>query len=355
MSDAAEDHRWMGACLRYARRHRSRTGTNPAVGTLLVKAGIVVGRGITALGGRPHAERVALDDAGALSVGATAYVTLEPCAHHGATPPCAQGLIDGGMTRVVAAYVDPDGRVDGRGFAMLRNAGIEVEAGVHADQAQDDLTGYLHRKQANRPAVTLKLAVSADGKLGLAGQEVEITGALARAYSHRMRAEHNAIAVGGGTVVADDPDLTCRLRGLEGRSPHRFVFAHSLDQETRLARFAHQTPVTLVSSEPPPPGTSIRHLAAERQDGKLALPEVLEDISGLGISTLMVEGGAALASGFLDAGLVDELALFVGGSTVGADGVPSPLTLGTVPAAFEPVRTLILGPDRLHLFARRQG
>ncbi len=353
MSKAVEDRRWMDACLRYARRHRSRTGTNPAVGTLLVKNGIVVGRGITALGGRPHAERIALDEAGPRSVGATAYVTLEPCAHHGATPPCAQALIDGGVARVVAAYIDPDGRVDGRGFAMLREAGVEVETGVCAVQAGDDLAGYLHRKQANRPAVTLKLALSADGKLGLPGQEVRITGPLARAYGHRMRAEHDAIAVGGGTVMADDPDLTCRLPGLEGRSPHRFVFARSLDIETRLAGSMDRVPVTLVSSKPPEAGSGIRHLAAERQDGKLALPEVLEDMAGLGISTLMVEGGASLASGFLDAGLVDALALFVGQGSIGPDGIASPVTLEAIPASFEPVGTLTLGADRLHLFARR--
>ncbi len=345
----------MDACLRYARRHRSRTGTNPSVGTLLVKNGIVVGRGITALGGRPHAERVALDEAGARSVGATAYVTLEPCAHHGATPPCAQALIDGGVARVVAADIDPDGRVDGRGFAMLRDAGIDVEAGVGAAQAGDDLSGYLHRKQANRPAVTLKLALSADGKLGLPGREVAITGPLARAYGHRMRAEHDAIAVGGGTVLADDPDLTCRLPGLEDRSPHRFVFARSLDNATRLAVSASAVPVTLVSTEPAETGSAIRYLAAERQDGKLALPEVLEDIAGLGISTLMVEGGASLAGGFLDEELVDALALFVSEVAIGADGIASPVILDTVPALFEPVRTLDLGPDRLHLFVKRQG
>ncbi len=239
----------------------------------------------------------------------------------------------------------------GAGSPCCGTPGSRSRRASAAVQAGDDLVGYLRRKVASRPAVTLKLALSADGKLGVAGQEVGITGPLARAYGHRMRAEHDAIAVGGGTVEADDPDLTCRLPGLEARSPHRFVFARSLSENSKLAQSANGTPVTLVSDEPP--ASDVGHLAAERHDGKLALPEVLEDMAGLGISTLMLEGGASLARGFLEAGLVDALALFVAQGTIGPEGIASPVTPQTVPSAFEPVRTLDLGPDRLHLFMRR--
>ncbi|MEL6966812.1 MAG: bifunctional diaminohydroxyphosphoribosylaminopyrimidine deaminase/5-amino-6-(5-phosphoribosylamino)uracil reductase RibD, partial [Pseudomonadota bacterium] len=193
---ATQDDRYMAACLRLARRHTGLTASNPSVGTLLVQhqpgGSLIVGRGITAIGGRPHAERVAIDQAGERARGATAYVTLEPCAHHGATPPCATALIEAGVSRVVTAWIDPDSRVDGKGHAMLEAAGFAVETGVRSSDAARDLQAYLTRKQLNRPAVTLKLAVSADGYLGRRGEEVAITGALSRAMVHRLRAEHDA-------------------------------------------------------------------------------------------------------------------------------------------------------------------
>ncbi|MEM1317655.1 MAG: bifunctional diaminohydroxyphosphoribosylaminopyrimidine deaminase/5-amino-6-(5-phosphoribosylamino)uracil reductase RibD, partial [Pseudomonadota bacterium] len=315
-NDNARNHaEWMAACLRLARRHRGLTGTNPSVGTLLVKDGCVVGRGITAKGGRPHAERIALDQAGTEASGATAYVTLEPCAHHGATPPCAQALIDAAVAEVHTAYIDPDHRVDGKGHAMLREARIAVYEGEQSDVAGADLRGYLTRKRLGRPAVTLKLAVSRDGMLGRIGEEVPITGSLARAVVHRMRAEHDAIAVGRGTVEADNPDLTCRLPGLEFRSPERFVFDSeaTLPATSRLAQTADVVPTHLISTQPELPthlvGTSVRHFAAEAEGGAIALPEVLDDMGARGISSLMVEGGAQLAESFLVAGLVDEIAL----------------------------------------------
>jgi diaminohydroxyphosphoribosylaminopyrimidine deaminase/5-amino-6-(5-phosphoribosylamino)uracil reductase len=344
------DADWMQACLRLARRNRGRTATNPSVGTLLVKDGIVVGSGVTAIGGRPHAERLALDEAADCAKGATAYVTLEPCAHHAATPPCAQALIDAGVTRVVAAYIDPDERVDGKGYAMLREAGIIVEAGVCEAQAGEDLAGYLTRKRQNRPHVTLKFAQSADGYIGRAGEEVAITGPVAVSYGHRMRAEMDAIAVGHGTVEADDPSLTCRLEGLTDRSPHRFVFASQLDLATNLATTARVTPTTLVSATPPSAALAqigVCHMPVEFHEGVMALPEVLEDMAAQGISSLMVEGGAKLAQSFLDAGLVDVIALFRSPDALGS-GIKAPV----IPQTFNEPRHLTLGADTLTLYAK---
>ena len=326
-----DDHRYLDACLRFARRHRGLTGTNPSVGTLLVKDGCVVGKGITALGGRPHAERVALDQAGDAAKGATAYVSLEPCAHHGATPPCATAFIEAGVARVVTAWTDPDRRVDGKGHEMLREAGIAVQVADQENSAPRDLAGYLNRKQKDRPQVTLKLAVSADGMLGRPGEEVAITGRLVKNMVHRLRAEHDGILVGRGTVDADNPDLTCRLPGLGSRSPHRFVLDTnaSMSVECRLARSARDVPVSIVSAVDKLPedlaASGVNLFAAESHAGHLALPEFLEDFAGAGMSSLMVEGGAEVARSFLDQELVDFIWLFTAPTVIGEAGIVSPI------------------------------
>jgi diaminohydroxyphosphoribosylaminopyrimidine deaminase/5-amino-6-(5-phosphoribosylamino)uracil reductase len=344
------------ACLRYALRHRSLTGTNPSVGTLLVKDGVIVGRGITAKGGRPHAERVAIDNAGERARGSTAYVSLEPCAHHGTTPPCAQALIDAGIVRVVTAWTDPDRRVDGKGHDMLRRAGIEVVIDDQSNSAPRDMSGYLNRKLNNRPQVTLKLAISADGMLGIAGQEMTITGDLARRMVHRLRAEHDAILVGRGTVDSDDPELTCRLPGLQSRSPHRFVLDTSatMSSKSKLARSANQFPVSLVSGQPVLASNlleaGVRLFTAEVHDELLALPEFLEDLAGTGISSLMVEGGAKVAASFLNSGLVDEIWLFSSPAVVGKSGTQSPITPQTITEDFRSCRLLHLADDTLEIW-----
>ena len=343
----------MAACLRMARRNRGLTATNPSVGTLLVKSGNIVGRGVTAIGGRPHAERLAIEQAGTSAQGSTAYVTLEPCAHHGATPPCAQALIDAGIARVVTAWTDPDQRVDGKGHAMLREAGIDVTIGMCGEIAELDLCGYLRRKQDGRPHVTLKLAISEDGKLGLPGKEISITGSISGAMVHRMRAENDAILVGSGTAGVDDPQLNCRLPGLAHRSPARFVLDSqaSLDANSLLAKTARDTPTHVISSHSPFPSPlarlGVRHFPAEQHNGRLALPEILDDMGASGISSLMVEGGAQVANSFLESNLVDELALFVGGTRIGEDGITSPVHPDTVPDRFLLGRTLKLGEDIL--------
>ena len=356
-----QDHRYLDACLRYARRHRGLPGTNPSVGTLLVKDGCVVGKGITALGGRPHAERIALAQAGSAAKGATAYVSLEPCAHHGATPPCATALIEAGVARVVTAWTDPDRRVDGKGHEMLRQAGIEVEVDHAQNSAPKDLAGYLNRKLKDRPQVTLKLAVSADGMLGRPGEEVAITGPLVKNLVHRLRAEHDGILVGRGTVDADDPELTCRLPGLEYRSPHRFVLDTNatLPAESRLAKSAGTVPVSVVSAVDKLPedlaACGVGLFAGESHDGQLALPEFLEDFAGSGLSSLMVEGGADVARSFLEQDLVDFIWLFAAPLTIGAEGIVSPIrpfATGDLPRGFAVDRQLQLGDDSLTIFSR---
>jgi diaminohydroxyphosphoribosylaminopyrimidine deaminase/5-amino-6-(5-phosphoribosylamino)uracil reductase len=252
------DRRFMAAAIRMSRWHLGLTATNPSVGTLIVRddgAGPrIVGRGVTAIGGRPHAEPQALAEAGELARGATAYVTLEPCAHHGRTPPCAEALIAAGVARVVGAASDPDQRVSGRGYAMLREAGIEVVERVLADEAADLMAGYLIRSVRKRPEVTLKLAVSADGMIGRQGAgQVAITGDMSRAQVHAMRAEADAILIGIGTALADDPELTCRLPGMERRSPVRIVLDGQarLPAGSKLALSAAQTPVLVAASSTP--------------------------------------------------------------------------------------------------------
>jgi diaminohydroxyphosphoribosylaminopyrimidine deaminase/5-amino-6-(5-phosphoribosylamino)uracil reductase len=213
------DRRFMAAALRLSRRNSGRTSTNPSVGTIIVRddgAGpMIVGTGVTAIGGRPHAETEALAEAGELARGATAYVTLEPCAHHGRTPPCAEALVRAGIARVVGAASDPDPRVSGKGYAILREAGVEVTERVLAAEASDQLSGYLMRSLKRRPEVILKMALSSDGKIGAKGQgQVAITGEVARREVHLMRTEADAILIGIGTALEDDPELTVRLPGL---------------------------------------------------------------------------------------------------------------------------------------------
>ncbi|MDO1581767.1 bifunctional diaminohydroxyphosphoribosylaminopyrimidine deaminase/5-amino-6-(5-phosphoribosylamino)uracil reductase RibD [Rhizobium oryzicola] len=256
----ADDRRFMAEALSLARRNLGFTATNPAVGCLIVKDGEIIAEAVTAPGGRPHAEAQALALAGEQARGATAYVTLEPCSHWGKTPPCANALVEAGVARVVVAVNDPDPRVSGRGYGILRDAGIVVETGLMEPEGRRQLSGYLMRQINKRPYVTLKLAVSADGMLGRPGEEVAITGAAAREQVHRIRAESDGILVGIGTVLADDPELTVRLPGLEERSPIRIVLDHDLrlPVESRLVKSAGAVPVIVVSGqghngEPSPP------------------------------------------------------------------------------------------------------
>jgi diaminohydroxyphosphoribosylaminopyrimidine deaminase / 5-amino-6-(5-phosphoribosylamino)uracil reductase len=255
MAATADDERFMAAAIRLSRHHTGQTSTNPSVGCLIVKDGVVLSSAVTAVGGRPHAETQALALAGEAARGATAYVTLEPCSHYGRTPPCANALVAAGIARVVVCLNDPDPRVSGRGLSILRDAGITVDTGVLEDEGRKALRGYLMRQTKARPHVTLKLAVSKDGMIGRQGAgQVAITGPLSRAQVHVLRAEMDAILVGIGTAIADDPELNVRLPGLEDRSPIRIVLDRHLrlPLTSKLVKTARDVPVIVAIVSSPP-------------------------------------------------------------------------------------------------------
>lgn len=358
MGVGPHDERFMAAAIRLSRWHTGQTSTNPSVGCLIVRDGVIVGRGVTALGGRPHAEPQALADAGELARGATAYVTLEPCSHHGKTPPCAEALIAYGVARVVIAVTDPDPRVSGRGIALLRAAGIEVDAGVLEEEGRRSLAGYLTRQTKNRPYVTLKLAVSADSMIGReGGGQVAITGPAARAQVHSLRAETDAILVGIGTAIADDPLLTVRTLGLESQSPIRIVLdpALELPLTSKLVRSARDVPVIVVARPEmdearvvPLQSAGVEILPCDPYHPEVLLPA----LASRGISSLLVEGGAKTARLFLDAGLVDRIQLYQGPGTIGEGGIESPLQKTDMPSGFAHKGTFIFGEDRLDEYER---
>ncbi|MBU0585825.1 MAG: bifunctional diaminohydroxyphosphoribosylaminopyrimidine deaminase/5-amino-6-(5-phosphoribosylamino)uracil reductase RibD [Alphaproteobacteria bacterium] len=365
-AEQANDRRYMAAAIRLARKHAGLTSTNPSVGTLIVRddgdGPVIVGRGVTDIGGRPHAETEALAQAGARARGATAYVTLEPCAHHGRTPPCASALVSAGVARVVGAASDPDSRVSGKGYAILRDAGIEVVEGVLAAEAADAMAGYLIRSLRKRPEVILKLALSVDGMIGKPGEgQIAITGAVARRQVHLMRAAVDAVIIGIGTALEDDPELTVRLPGLSARSPARIVLDRQarLPADSKLARSARAVPLLIAACAEADAArkaelerTGARMLATETYDDRVALPELLEDLAAQGMSSVLVEGGAATARHFLEEGLVDRIALFSGAVVIGEGGLAAPIDASRMPPGFELVREASFGDDRYQEWTR---
>lgn len=325
-----DDRRFMDLALHLAARGLGRVAPNPAVGCVIVDdAGHVVGRGWTRPGGRPHAETVALAQAGDRARGAAAYVTLEPCAHHGKTPPCAEALIAAGLARVVVAIEDPDPRVSGRGLALLREAGITVDLGVGAEAARELNAGFLKRVTEGRPLVTLKLATSLDGRIATAtGQSQWITGEAARRHGHLLRAQHDAILVGIGTVLADDPMLTCRIPGLESRSPVRVVLdgALSISPQCAVIRTAREVPTWVMTTDAADPGRAAPLEAAGAEVIRLPcarpldLAQCLQALGARGITRLLVEGGARVATAFLAAKLADRLIWYRAPMVIGGDG-----------------------------------
>jgi len=328
---AEADRRFMELALTLGRRGLGRTWPNPAVGAVIVKDGVIVGRGWTQDSGRPHAEVEALRRAGASARGATMYVTLEPCSHHGKTPPCADAVIAAGIARVVSTLEDPNPEVAGQGFSRLRAAGIAVDVGVGADAARHDHAGHIMRMTAGRPHVLLKLAISADGKAAAAGgKPAAITGEAARDRVHLLRAQSDAIMVGIGTVLADDPLLTCRLPGMAKRSPVRVVLDTMLrlPVDARLVQTAHDTPTWAIAGAQAPADAENLLLAhgveVLRSPAGLARPDLknaLEFLAAKGITRLMVEGGPALAAALFAADLVDTAVLFRAPKVIGPDGV----------------------------------
>ncbi len=327
----------MALALSLGRRGLGRCWPNPAVGCVIVRDGRIVGRGHTQPGGRPHAEPVALAQAGELARGATAYVTLEPCSHYGKTPPCALALIEAGVARVVVAVEDSDGRVSGNGFRMLREAGIQVDVGVLADQAARDLEGFFLKTEQGRPFVTLKLALTLDGRIATAtGESQWITGPEARRRVHMMRARHDAVLVGGGTARADDPSLTVRDLGID-HQPVRVVVSRRLDLPlmSKLARTANEVPVWLahgpdVDSELSRTweGLGADLIGCELESGQVSAASLLQGLGAKGLTRVFCEGGGALAASLLAADLVDELVVFSAGMAIGAEGFPGVGAMG---------------------------
>jgi diaminohydroxyphosphoribosylaminopyrimidine deaminase / 5-amino-6-(5-phosphoribosylamino)uracil reductase len=315
------DAHMMRVALCMAERGLGRTAPNPSVGAVIVDeaAGEVIARGWTAPGGRPHAETEAIARAGARARGATMYVTLEPCSHHGATPPCSDAIIAAGLARVVCAIEDPDPRVAGRGLGRLRAAGVTVDRGLMADAAHWMAAGHILRVTERRPFTQVKLALGPDGTVprGTQGQPVWATSPQARALGHLMRARADAILVGRRTVLDDDPLLTCRLPGLAGRSPRRVVLARNLDglQRTRLALTAHEQPVWVFcdgSGDTRLLEAAGAHVVRVPEiGGTLWLPSVMEALVAEGVTRLLVEGGPTTWRAFSEAGLVDEAVMFL--------------------------------------------
>lgn len=322
----------MRAALTLARRGLGRVAPNPAVGCVLVKDGRVVGRGWTQPGGRPHAEAEALARAGDQARGATAYVSLEPCAHHGETPPCAEALIAAGVARCVVALGDPDERVAGRGLKRLSEAGVAVAEGLFADEAEEVNAGYLMRVREGRPLVTLKLATTLDGRIATkAGESRWITGEDARAHAHLLRAGHDAVMVGGATALADDPRLDVRLPGLEDRAPLRVVLDGALRlpaSHDLVARAKSQATLLFTRSGAPrkrrqalaKAGVEVAEVETA-DEGRLAVPAVLRALGRRGVTRLLVEGGGLLAASLFRADLVDRLVWFHAPGVIGGDGV----------------------------------
>ena len=342
------DIKYMKIALRLGQRGLGRTWPNPSVGCVIVKSpteeGIIIGRGSTQKGGAPHAETEAINQSinvyGKDSlVDATAYVSLEPCCHHGNTPPCVNSLIDAGIRRVVIGCVDPDPRVSGRGMEILKKSGMEVTIGVLQDEAERLNAGFIYKVKLGRPLVTLKVATTADGRIATkTGESKWITGPLSRKRSHIMRSQYDAIAIGINTVFHDNPQLTCRLPGLEDRSPVRVVFDSKLaiDTQSQILQTAGLYKTWVITSKNheisliskiEKYGVKIISVGLD-SEGHIDLSLALSALADRGITRLMIEGGATLSTSFLRANLVDLLAWFRASSLIGDDGKPVFSNLG---------------------------
>jgi len=360
----------MSLALALGRRGLGNSWPNPAVGAVVVRYDgpepVIVGRGWTQPGGRPHAETEALRRAGPAARGATLYATLEPCTHHGKTPPCTDAIVTAGVARVVSAMEDPNARVAGRGHALLRAGGIAVDVGLGAAEARCAHAGHIRSICDHRPHITLKLAVSADGKAGFAGpRPAPITGEAARTRTHLMRAMNDAILVGIGTAIADDPQLTCRLPGMAARSPVRVVLDSGLrlPASGALARSARETPVWVMAGTHAPTAAEdgLRGLGVEvfrlpASDGRLDISAVIRLLNNRGVTRLMVEGGPTVAAAFVAADLVDEAALLRGPQPIGPDGIDAldamPLTALTGSSRLGSRGIEAVGDDTIETFER---
>ena len=361
-----EDLRWMEAALNLGSRSLGLTAPNPAVGAILVKNQTVVGRGATAPGGRPHAERIALDEAGEAARDSTLYVTLEPCSHFGASSPCADAIVEAGVNRVVSAMEDPNPLVAGQGHARLRAAGIAVSVGAGAAQARRDHRGHVLRVTAGRPSVTLKLAETADGFAsgGPHDSRLRITGEIANLRVQVMRSIHEAIMIGLGTALADDPALTVRLPGVD-RKPLRVVLdTHlSLPARSHLAATARNVPTLVVAGADAPNEASLRladlGVVIERvgldADGRVDLNEALRALSVRGVTRVFSEGGPRVAARLIAMGLADDVALITAEKPLGRPGVPALDEARAAlldPSRYRLVETMVYGADAMRVWER---
>jgi diaminohydroxyphosphoribosylaminopyrimidine deaminase/5-amino-6-(5-phosphoribosylamino)uracil reductase len=358
----------MALALALGRRGLGQTAPNPAVGAVLVHSddNVIVGRGWTQPGGRPHAETEAITRAGSGARGTTLYVTLEPCSHHGKTPPCADTIIAAGIRRVVSAIEDPNPEVAGKGHAMLRAAGISVAVGIGAEEATRAHAGHISRMRSGRPHVTLKLAISADEKVALAGRRpVTITGEAARDRVHLMRAESDAIMIGIGTARADDPQLNCRLPGMAKRSPVRVI----LDTRLRLpptsavVATAGAVPTWVIAGKEAPRAAAtalrdagVKVFECKIHDDRLDLADVMTLLGSQGVTRLLVEAGPTLTAALIDADLLDEVALFRSRRVIGGDGIPAiedlPLSALTGSPRLRSRGIELIGDDAIETFER---
>ena len=326
-----DDERFMRLALALGRRNLGNTWPNPAVGAVIVKDGAVIARGWTQEGGRPHAEVEALRRAKKTTQGATMYVSLEPCSHQGKTPPCADAINRAGIARVVSAMEDPNPEVAGQGHERLRAKGITVDVGLGAEEARRIHAGHIARMTSGRPHVTLKLAISADGKVGLAGRKpATISGEAARERVFQIRAASDAILVGIGTVLSDDPQLSCRLPGMFERSPVRVVLDEDLrvPLATSVVATVRETPTWVFTShrssaiaEEILQQKGCKVFRVKEDKGRLDLNQILQNLAEQGITRCLVEGGPIVASSFVAANLVDEAILVRGEKSIGDTGI----------------------------------
>ena len=337
-SFGGDDARFMDAALQFGRRNMGLAAPNPSVGAIIVKTSgiepVIIARGVTAKGGRPHAETEALKAAGAAAKGSTVYVTLEPCAHQSKTPPCANALIQAQVGRVVIAIEDPNPLVSGNGIRMLRDAGIDTIVGIGAAQAKIDHAGHFRRVRDGRPHIILKIAVSADGKTGLAGRKpARISGPVSMAEAHVLRATSDAIMVGSGTVIADNPKLDCRLPGMEDRSPVRVVFDGSLriPLDSHLVETAKERKLIVIAGESAAADAQkaledkgaevVRVQCTKDRFRKPVIADAMQELGKRGITRLLVEGGPMLSASLLQNDLVDEAVVVRAPVTLGADAI----------------------------------
>jgi diaminohydroxyphosphoribosylaminopyrimidine deaminase/5-amino-6-(5-phosphoribosylamino)uracil reductase len=343
---SSPDASHMLAALALGRRGLGTTWPNPSVGCVIVRNGLVVGRGRTAPGGRPHAEPMALDMAGEQARGADVYVTLEPCCHWGRSPPCTDALITAGVARVIVATGDPDPRVNGAGIAKLRQAGITVETGLLEAAARETLSGFRQRVTLGRPMVTLKLASTIDGRIATSGGQSQwITETPARRMGHALRGRHDAVLVGVGTVLADNPELTCRIPGFRDTPVVRVIADSHLRTPltSRLAATASDIPTWFLLREGADPSrrTAFSDLGARLFDTPAAAAGVdlaagLQALGAAGLTRVLVEGGGQIAAALLRDDLVDRIAWFHAPAIMGGDGWPAVQAFG--------VKTLDLMP-----------